>query len=61
MRIQSKLIIAASLVLILATLLTGCSLYRPNLRQGNYISQEELDTYLGLYNTANISQQGEQC
>ncbi len=43
MRIHRQSIIAASLVLILATVLTGCSLYRPNLRQGNYISQEELD------------------
>lgn len=32
-----------ALVLILINLLCGCSLYRANLRQGDFISQEELD------------------
>lgn len=29
--------------LLISSLLTGCSLYRPNLRQGNFIAQEDLD------------------
>lgn len=37
--------------------LSGCSLYRPSLRQGNYISQDELDKLkpnLSKYEVQNI-------
>mgnify|MGYP000328915633 CR=1 FL=1 len=30
-------------LLVVATALTGCSLYRPDLQQGDYITQAELD------------------
>lgn len=32
-----------ALLLALVVLLSGCSLYRPNLRQGDFIDQQELD------------------
>ncbi|HSX20005.1 MAG TPA: outer membrane protein assembly factor BamE [Gammaproteobacteria bacterium] len=34
---------AATALVLTASLLSGCSLYRPDLRQGNSISQEELN------------------
>lgn len=43
MQIKSKMVIAGGLLLVMLSLLSGCSLYRPDLRQGNHISQEELD------------------
>lgn len=30
-------------VILISLLLTGCSLYRPDLRQGNFVSQSDLD------------------
>lgn len=43
MQTKSKYYIAALSVIVMLCLSSGCSLYRPSLRQGNYISQEELD------------------
>lgn len=43
MRIKGCAVFASGLLLVALVLLSGCSLYRPDLRQGNHISQEELD------------------
>lgn len=43
MYFKSKVVFAAGFLCILLSLLSGCSLYRPELNQGNHITQEDLD------------------
>lgn len=40
---QNKLHVYVLVFLLSITLLSGCSIYQADLRQGNYISQEDLD------------------